>query len=63
VTGGAVSGRMDSFQDPDCHCPALTTFQGRLHGDTLSGTYKTRLVNQAREWAGEWWVVRRSLEP
>ena len=63
VTGGAVSGRMDSFQDPDCHCPALTTFQGRLHGDTLSGTYTTRLVNQTREWSGEWWVVRRSLEP
>ena len=63
VTGGAVSGRMDSFQDPECRCPALTTFQGKLHGDTLSGRYTTRLVNQTREWSGEWWVVRRSLEP
>ena len=63
VTGGAISGRMDSYQEPECRCPALTSFEGKLRGDTLAGTFTTRLVNEGRQWGGEWWVVRSRVEP
>jgi len=42
VTGGRISGTLKPYTDPTCNCPLFTTFEGRLVGDTLSGTYTSR---------------------
>src|SRR5262249_6097578 len=39
--GGGVSGSLDPYEDPDCHCTAHTTFMGRIKGDAITGTFTT----------------------
>src|SRR5712692_3058148 len=42
VSGGRVSGTLAPYADPETGARLVTTFEGRLSGDTIAGTYTTR---------------------
>jgi hypothetical protein len=63
LTGGLLNGQLDPYWDPDCKCQAVTVFRGRLSGDTLKGTFDTRL-GFGRVATGRWVADRRrSAQP
>ena len=63
VSGGQVSGALAAYTDPECNCPLHTTFVGRLHGDTLSGSYTSRHEQSRDAQRGQWLVVRQRRAP
>ena len=58
VAGGAVSGTLDPYTDPDCTCTVQTTFTGTLRGNTIEGTFVTRGSQLPNEQTGKWRVTR-----
>ncbi len=60
VSGDTVSGVLDAYRDPQCDCPVETTFVGRLHGDTINGTFTTRGSQSVAPQTGTWRVKRGS---
>lgn len=62
VSGGQVSGALDPYPDPTCGCQLHTTFIGRLVGDTLSGTYRSRHIETQEIQQGRWRVVRKAAQ-
>jgi hypothetical protein len=57
VAGGEISGTLAPYTDPDCNCTVRTTFGGRLHGNTIDGTFVTR--GAGSEQSGRWTVTKR----
>ena len=57
VAAGRVSGRLAPYADPETGRELLTTFEGRLRGNTIDGTYKTRARGEIDEQTGEWNVT------
>jgi hypothetical protein len=39
AAGGGVTGQLVPYRDPECDCQVATRFEGRIHGDTIEGTY------------------------
>ena len=62
LSGGLLNGQLDPYWDPDCSCQAVTVFRGRLSGDTLKGTFDTRL-GFGRVATGRWVADRRRSGP
>jgi len=58
VSGDTVSGVLDAYRDPQCDCPVVTTFTGRINGDTIDGTFVTRGSQTAAPQTGTWRVKR-----
>ncbi|HWC72354.1 MAG TPA: hypothetical protein VG454_00355 [Gemmatimonadales bacterium] len=58
VEQGKVSGTLDPYADPQTGSRLLTTFSGELKGDSISGSYTTRLASGATQ-TGHWSVERR----
>lgn len=58
IAGGAVSGTLDPYTDPDCRCTVQTTFTGTVRGNTIEGTFVTRGSQLPREQTGRWRVTR-----
>ncbi len=58
VERGHVSGTLDAYADPRTGERLLTTFSGELNGDTIAGTYTTRLPSGDTQ-TGRWSVQRR----
>ena len=58
IAGGAVSGTLDPYTDPDCKCTVQTTFTGTLRGNTIEGTFVTRGSQLPREQTGRWRVTK-----
>lgn len=58
VESGHVSGTLDPYADPQTGARLLTTFSGELKGNTISGTYTTRLPSGDTQ-TGRWTVQRR----
>ena len=58
VEQGHVSGTLDPYADPRTGARLLTTFSGELKGNTISGTYTTRLPSGDTQ-TGRWTVQRR----
>jgi hypothetical protein len=59
VAVGDVSGILAPYADPETRAKLVTTFQGRLRGDTIEGTYTTRAAGSGDTQAGEWAATRR----
>ena len=57
VARGEVSGTLAPYTDPDCRCTVRTIFTGKLHGDTIDGTFVTH--GAGREQSGRWSVTKR----
>ena len=58
VQQGHVSGTLDPYADPQTGSRLLTTFSGELSGNTITGTYTTRLPSGDTQ-TGRWTVQRR----
>lgn len=58
LSGDTVSGVLDAYRDPQCDCPVVTTFTGRVNGDTIDGTFVTRGSQTAAPQTGTWRVKR-----
>ncbi len=58
VQRGHVSGTLDPYADPQTGERLLTTFSGELLGNTIAGTYTTRLPSGDTQ-TGRWTVQRR----
>ena len=58
VEQGHVSGTLDPYGDPQTGERLLTTFRGELKGNTIAGTYITRLPSGETQ-TGRWSVQRR----
>ncbi|HMG19454.1 MAG TPA: hypothetical protein VK573_12065, partial [Gemmatimonadales bacterium] len=53
-----VNGTLAPYADPQTGERLVTTFTGELSGNTISGTYTTRLTSGATQ-TGRWTVQRR----
>lgn len=62
MSGGAVTGTLDPYNDPDCGCRVVTTFAGRFtDSNTIEGTYSTHGTSIGHQpSAGQWKVTRQS---
>jgi hypothetical protein len=58
VDQGRVSGTLDPYADPQTGARLLTSFSGELKGNTIAGTYTTRLPTGETQ-TGRWSVERR----
>ena len=58
VAGDTVSGVLDAYRDPECDCPVVTTFTGRVDDDTIAGTFSTAGRQAAGPQTGTWRVKR-----
>lgn len=58
VGNGQVSGSLTPYGDPMTGEPLYTVFEGRVAGDTISGTYTTRPATGGGVPTGRWQVVR-----
>lgn len=58
VEAGRVSGTLDPYADPQNGQRLITTFSGQLKGNTIDGTYTTRLPSGDMQ-SGRWTVQRR----
>jgi len=58
VEQGHVSGTLDPYADPQTGSRLITTFSGELKGNTIAGTYTTRLPSGDTQ-TGRWSVQRR----
>jgi hypothetical protein len=59
VQSGHVSGTLDPYADPQTGERLLTTFNGDIKGNTIEGTYTTRLPSGDTQ-TGRWSVQRGS---
>jgi hypothetical protein len=59
VRGGRVSGTLAPYADPETDTRLVTTFDGRLSGDTIAGSYTTRGGSTGDSQSGQWAVTRR----
>jgi hypothetical protein len=57
VEGGRVSGTLAPYADPETGARLVTTFSGQLSGNTITGTYTTRLPSGETQ-TGRWTVQR-----
>jgi hypothetical protein len=56
---GEVSGHMDPYEDPDTHERVYTSFEGRLRGNTLAGTFVSVYKGSDHRTGGTWSVNRK----
>jgi len=59
VEAGRVSGTLDPYADPQTGGRLFTTFVGDVKGNSIEGTYTTRLQSGVTQ-TGRWSVQRRS---
>ncbi|HKC40971.1 MAG TPA: hypothetical protein VKC15_15630 [Gemmatimonadales bacterium] len=58
VDQGRVNGTLAPYADPQTGARLLTTFNGQMSGNTITGTYTTRLTSGETQ-TGRWSVQRR----
>ena len=58
VEAGRVNGTLAPYADPQTGARLLTTFAGQLNGNTITGTYTTRLTSGETQ-TGRWTVQRK----
>jgi len=58
IEQGRVNGTLAPYADPQTGARLLTTFTGQLSGDTIAGTYTTRLPSGETQ-TGRWTVQRK----
>lgn len=55
---GQVTGWLDPYDDPETGEQIHTTFEGRLKGNELRGTFSTFYPGSPQVLGGTWWVKR-----
>lgn len=63
VERGVVSGEVQKYYDPACDCAKITTFRGRLKGNTLRGSYRAYREQGGAPDTGDFRVDRKPAKP
>lgn len=58
IQAGRVNGTLAPYADPETGAQLVTTFTGELKGDTIEGTFTTRLPSGETQ-TGRWMVQRK----
>lgn len=59
VTGGKIRGQLTPYWDPEMQRRLNTTFEGVLKGDTIEGTFESRIEQSPIYFYGQWQVFRK----
>ena len=59
AAGGAVSGELVPYPDPECSCMLMTRFEGRIRGNAIEGTFASRDAETNRELRSGRWKVKK----
>lgn len=59
IMGGKVKGELTPYWDPEMQRRMYTTFEGVLQGDTIQGTYESRMEQSPIYFYGQWKVSRK----
>ena len=59
VMGGKIRGELTPYWDPEMQRRLNTTFEGVLKGDTIEGTFESRIEQSPIYFYGQWQVFRR----
>ena len=62
VSLNQVRGSLDRHIDPLCNCEVATLFEGKIYGDEIKGTYRTRYPSGGIISSGTWQVKRASAQ-
>lgn len=60
---GEVTGRLDPYEDPETGERIYSTFDGRLKGNTIRGTFVTFYPGSGLRISGKWVVERKKQAP
>lgn len=55
---GTVVGELDPYVDPACRCVLVARFQGRVEGDSISGSFTARRSDTGEARSGRWKATR-----
>jgi hypothetical protein len=55
-----LRGTIAPYTDPGCACQVETSFLGSVDGDTISGTFETKLGATGQVQSGSWTVTRQA---
>jgi len=55
-----IKGTIMPYTDPSCSCQVETSFLGKVAGDTISGTFETKVAATGQLQTGAWQVTRKS---
>jgi hypothetical protein len=58
--GGKVTGLLDPYEDPETGERVYTTFEGRLTGNELQGTFWSSYPGSSHRQAGKWSATRKT---
>ena len=58
ISGNQVSGSLEPYADPETGERLVTTFAGRMSGDTIAGTFTTTPGPAPEGSTGRWHVIR-----
>jgi hypothetical protein len=59
VMGGKVKGELTPYWDPEMQRRMYTVFEGVLKGDTMEGTFESRIEQSPIYFYGQWKVFRK----
>jgi hypothetical protein len=59
VLGGKIRGQLIPYWDPEMQRRLITTFEGVLKGDTIEGTFESRIEQSPIYFYGQWQVFRK----
>lgn len=59
VARGKVRGKLTPYWDPDFRRTLLTSFEGKLKGDIIEGTFISRIEKSEDYYTGAWKAIRR----
>jgi hypothetical protein len=59
ASGGAISGALDPYWDPDRNCEARTVFSGTQVEWSIEGTFRTTFDCGSGEATGRWHAMRK----
>ena len=62
VARGRVSGTLAPYADPETGEQLFTTFEGRLQGDEIEGTFRTHTAGGSDTPEGQWKVTRHPAD-
>lgn len=62
VEGGKVMGELAPYWDPEMQRRMYTSFEGVLKGDSITGTFESRIDQSPIYFNGQWKVMRKKQE-
>jgi hypothetical protein len=62
IVGGKVKGELTPYWDPEMQRRMYTIFEGIVQGDTILGTFESRMEQSPIYFYGQWKVSRKKKQ-